>query len=395
MPAAPTGERDRTGSSLRRAKRRRRLLTGLAVALLAGGPPAALVSGCTPWPRRAPRQERRIVVAVPNQPPLQVIPDRGGPAITVPSGLSIEWVHARTDANCLLAEAQVGLTVELVGLPMHSEAQGDSQSLAGPDELGQALAQGMVADLVAVPWSSGLNQMVDRGLVQPLDRLVRGSRGLRAESFPPRLLEGVRLRGQLWAVPFTVVPLVLWYEPAAFEAAGLAPPNDQWTWETLATTAAALTSPRARAASASASQESQESQAGQESRDGQAAPEQWGLLGGELPYDVLIRQAGGELFTPDLKQTRLREPPALEAIRFGYELCWRYRATPPDLATSAVAGGPLSIASKRAGRVIRGAMAYFQALAGPAAAHASGPQRVAWMVPPPRGRVRATRARLW
>jgi len=57
----------------------------------------------------------------------------------------------------------------------------------------------------------------------------------------PRLLDAFTYDGSLYAIPKDFDTVGLWYNKGLFDAAGIAYPDDTWTWETLRETAIALT----------------------------------------------------------------------------------------------------------------------------------------------------------
>lgn len=75
-----------------------------------------------------------------------------------------------------------------------------------------------------------------------LDRYMK--RGVtRGGDFLPTLIEGLSYKGQVYGIPTEFDTLVLFYNKEMFDAARLAYPNPNWTWEDLRSAARKLTKP--------------------------------------------------------------------------------------------------------------------------------------------------------
>lgn len=59
----------------------------------------------------------------------------------------------------------------------------------------------------------------------------------------PALLQAFTYDGSLYAIPKDFDTVGLWYNKALFDAAGVAYPDDSWTWQTLRDAAIKLTDP--------------------------------------------------------------------------------------------------------------------------------------------------------
>jgi multiple sugar transport system substrate-binding protein len=78
-------------------------------------------------------------------------------------------------------------------------------------------------------------------LLYDLDPLVANDPTFEPEDFYEAVLKGVRYDSRLYAVPSRFQPGLIRYDPAAFEAAGVAVPQPGWTWDDFAAAAKALT----------------------------------------------------------------------------------------------------------------------------------------------------------
>lgn len=98
-----------------------------------------------------------------------------------------------------------------------------SNSLA--DRIEAQIAAGEV-DLVPV---NGLRELVQEGLLMPLDPLIQKHQvDLAASSVPA---EQIRMDGKLYELPYVAAPVVLTYNKDLFQAAGLPDPGAGWTWD--------------------------------------------------------------------------------------------------------------------------------------------------------------------
>lgn len=77
-------------------------------------------------------------------------------------------------------------------------------------------------------------------IVLPIDDLVAAS-GFDADAIPPIMRDIYSYDGALYSLPNNRDAIVVWYNKAIFEAAGVAEPEESWTWADFQETAAALT----------------------------------------------------------------------------------------------------------------------------------------------------------
>src|SRR5688572_19377867 len=52
------------------------------------------------------------------------------------------------------------------------------------------------------------------------------------DDYYPGSIAVAQYNGRLYGLPWIAQPVVLYYNPELFEAAGVAPPDDTWTWDT-------------------------------------------------------------------------------------------------------------------------------------------------------------------
>ena len=111
----------------------------------------------------------------------------------------------------------------------------------------------------------------------------------------PALLEAFTYEGSLYAIPKDFDTVGLWYNKALFDAAGVAYPDETWTWETLRDAAIKLTDPAAGV---------------------------HGFVvnaGTRAGYYNFIAQNGGDVLTDDMK-SGFDKPETVAAIQFMADL---------------------------------------------------------------------------
>ena len=144
-----------------------------------------------------------------------------------------------------------------------------------------------------------------RGLNLPLDRFIDGPDGIDRKDFIPVLWDGMKWQGKTWAVPQDINILGLFYNKELFDKAGLAYPDETWTWKDLKNAGDKLTI----------------------DRDGDGRPEQKGLEmawnGGT--YRPFLYEAGGQFWDGD--KAVFDSPEAVEALEFYRSLMKSYTLT--------------------------------------------------------------------
>ena len=155
--------------------------------------------------------------------------------------------------------------------------------------------------------------LIDDDLVVPFDT-VASSDADRAwlHSFYPAFLKNGEIDGHTWGVPFQRSTIVLFWNKAAFQEAGLNPDQPPPTWAEHASFAEKLTK-----------------------RNGDAV-ERWGV---QIPssgfaywlFQALATEAGGTLASSDGKKTDFASPACVEALRYWIDLSSKYHAHPPGV----------------------------------------------------------------
>jgi multiple sugar transport system substrate-binding protein len=120
------------------------------------------------------------------------------------------------------------------------------------------------------------------------------------DDYFPSALDTARYQGKLYGLPWIASPVMLYYNPALFEAADIAPPDESWTWDDFKAAAADLT----------------------RDLDGDGTIDQYGTALDPKwpPIEMFIWQAGGELISDDLQHSRITTPESLQGAAFFAEL---------------------------------------------------------------------------
>ena len=142
------------------------------------------------------------------------------------------------------------------------------------------------------------------GLADLTAYVKRDSKSFQPEDFnEPTLARAIR-EGKWTALPLQMGLWFLFYNATALTAAGVAKPDGSWTWDKYMESARAVR---------------------------QRDPNSLGMS--MPPYELPVRDNGGDILSPDEKRCVLDQPAALEAIQFLGDLRQRYRvvAEPAEL----------------------------------------------------------------
>lgn len=212
------------------------------------------------------------------------------------------------------AEAGRRFTFELMEVPQPATPP-DRAAPAQVQVLAPLLSAGTPPDLLVLTQNTNAGvvpaqfaQAASNKWLRPLDDHLAADKTLALKDFVPAALDACRDQGKLLGLPLMAAPLLLTYDAARFERAGLARPPRGWAWPQLMEAARKLT----------------------RDTDGDGAVDEYGFWSGfaNAMLLALIWQNGGELISPDKATARLMEPAAGEAIEF-YADFYRYRLSPP------------------------------------------------------------------
>lgn len=84
-------------------------------------------------------------------------------------------------------------------------------------------------------------QYLRRGMNLPLDRFIDGPDGIDRSDFIPVIWDSLRWNGRTYGMPQDINIRGLYYNRDLFAAAGIAPPDERWTWQDLKHAAERLT----------------------------------------------------------------------------------------------------------------------------------------------------------
>jgi sn-glycerol 3-phosphate transport system substrate-binding protein len=167
---------------------------------------------------------------------------------------------------------------------------------------------------LAVLLSTDAFTLIDDELIVPFDTLATGDAD-RAwlRSFYSAFLKNGEIGGHMWGVPFQRSTIVLFWNKAAFQEAGMDPERPPATWDEHAAFAQKLTE-----------------------RSGDTVT-RWGaqIPASGFPYwlfQALVTEAGGRLANADGTETDFASPECEVALRYWIDLASRYRAHPPGIA---------------------------------------------------------------
>lgn len=158
------------------------------------------------------------------------------------------------------------------------------------------------------------------GAMAPIGPMLAQSTVIKEADFYQPAIDAFRYNGELWCLAQNVSSLVMYYNKALFDAAGVAYPSADWTWDDFVAAARALTV----------------------DQDGDGVTDQFGASIDPNFYRLapFIWQNGGELVDDDANPTRLAidSPEAQEAFQWFVDLQVKEQVV-PDAAAEAARDG--------------------------------------------------------
>ncbi len=125
----------------------------------------------------------------------------------------------------------------------------------------------------------------------------------------PGVLSTAVYQDRNYGLPWIAQPVVLFYNKALFDEAGMEYPTLDWDWEIFKSAAAELTV----------------------DTDGDGQNDQWGFtLNGWPPPQMFVWQAGGDVITEDLSATPVDSPEAVEGFTFYADMIYDDEHAPPE-----------------------------------------------------------------
>lgn len=165
--------------------------------------------------------------------------------------------------------------------------------------LATLIASGEKPDL-AFTASEGIKFLSQNGLVVPINEYLDTDPDAQAiqDDIAPELLQSFAVEGEITALPNGWNNMVVYYNTAVFDAAGVAYPETDWTWDDFKATAAALS----------------------KDTNGDGTNDQYGftwasneIFPGILPW---VANAGGNLVNDDVTEATADSAPVVEAVSF-------------------------------------------------------------------------------
>ncbi len=286
----------------------------LAIVALIG----LLVTSCVPAPTPAPQIVKETVVKEVEkqvQVPVTVTPQAPAIAGTIRVG-SWESGDALEPWNNAIKgfEAKYpGVKVQLEAVPQDYGTKLQTQFSAGtaPDVF--MVGDGDVAKFVAT------------GSIELLDPYITGDNPLDLSLFYPGPFSIGQLQGKTYLMTKDYSPLVLYYNRALFDAANVAYPKENWTWDDFLATAQALTKTDAQ---------------GNIVQWGVQLPDNWGDPIWFRGMSPLIYSNGGTIISDDGKKTTgyMNSAATVEAVQFYVDLFNKHKVAPTKEDLTALQG---------------------------------------------------------
>jgi multiple sugar transport system substrate-binding protein len=198
------------------------------------------------------------------------------------------------------------------------------EAVSGRDYYARLLTQiaaGDAPDIMQIG-DDAVPNFVGKGSFLPLDDFITGDYALDTSIYLPGVLDPGQWEGQQWLLPKDFSPMAVYYNKAIFDAAGVAYPQDGWTWDDLLETAQALT----------------------QDTDGDGRTDIWGVqltANWTTGFEYFVAAAGGSLISEDGKTFvgYMDSPEVIEAVQFFSDLYNVHQVAPPPADFGLWAGG--------------------------------------------------------
>jgi multiple sugar transport system substrate-binding protein len=234
------------------------------------------------------------------------LPDTGGDKVTI---RLTTWAGVEESAELQAVLDEINAGEEAFQI-VHEPAPDDYYT-----KLQTTLAGGTAADLM---WLSQeyIAGYADQGAILDItDYLEADTENPAAnlDDYFPEVLQTAQYQDRTYGLPWIAQPVVLYFNRALFDEAGLEHPTLDWTWDDLKENAAALT----------------------QDTDGDGANDQWGFtMNGWPPIQMFIWQAGGEVISEDLSSSPIDSPEAIAGAQFYADMVYNDEHTPPEAVIS-------------------------------------------------------------
>jgi multiple sugar transport system substrate-binding protein len=169
------------------------------------------------------------------------------------------------------------------------------------------IASGTAPDVMVIRDASSVF-FARRGLYADLNPLIE-SHDVDLSVFDPQTLEAYQLDGEQYGLPRSVTPVLTYYNEKMFDDAGVAYPEEDWTWDDFLAAAQALT----------------------RDTDGDGKTDQWGTF--MVPWDALflpiVYSYGGNIMNEDGTEATMLQPETVAAFEFANDLINEHHVAPP------------------------------------------------------------------
>lgn len=174
-----------------------------------------------------------------------------------------------------------------------------------------------------------------KGMLEPLDDYISGKNGnnpLDMNVFYPAVAAIGNVGGHQYLLAKDSGPLILHYNKALFDAAGVDYPTDKWTWDDMLAAAKKLT----------------KTTNGKISQWGLMIPDGWGDPSWTRGIAPLVYQNGGALLSPDGKTATgfLNSDATVEALQWYFDLFSKWKVAPTAADVAALSGQDLFATGK-------------------------------------------------
>jgi len=167
------------------------------------------------------------------------------------------------------------------------------------------VAGGDIPDVMYV-WPAAFPEFSEKKIYMPLGFFMRRD-GINPDAWFPHLLEPYTLKGEIYGLPRSWHPYIIFYNKSLFDEAGVPYPDETWTWDTLIKWGKVLT----------------------KDRDGDGIIDQFAVA--NIPWEVFVWSMGGEIFAPDGSRSYFTMPETIEGLQLARDLIWRYHISPTPM----------------------------------------------------------------
>ncbi len=307
----------------------KKLLSILSILVVASLFMAACGPTTTPTPQTiiqtAPPVVQTQVVVQTSAPEVQIVtatpeaPKVSG-TVRIGSWDSGDGLKPINDSITSFQKAYPGVKVQLESVPQDY----------GTKLLAQ-VASGTAPDVFQVG-DGDVPNFAAKGMFEPLTDYISGKNGgmpLDTSTLYPAVLAIGQVGGVQYLLTKDSSPLIIYYNKALFDAAGVDYPTDKWTWTEFLAAAQKLTNPAKKVW-------------------GIQLPDGWGDSSWTRGVAPIVYQNGGALVSPDGKTTTgfLNSDATVGALQWYFDLFKKYKVAPSDADVAALSGQDLFATGK-------------------------------------------------